>query len=76
MTILHHGQKVVLQKSRPAEHPYPRLKAPPPVSPPRGRAPLREGVGADANAPSEARPHRRASETKDETTKAKTSSST
>jgi alpha,alpha-trehalose phosphorylase len=58
LELLHYDDRVRLSSSAPEMRAVPTLIEPPPVSPPVGRAPLREGVGADAAGPGTAAPHR------------------
>lgn len=56
LTIEHHGERVTLLAGHPVELPWTPPPPLPPVSPPKGREPLRMGVGADAKPPSH-QPH-------------------
>jgi len=47
LRILHHGMPIVLEPGRPQVHSFPKSEQPPPVSPPAGREPCRQHVGAD-----------------------------
>jgi alpha,alpha-trehalose phosphorylase len=58
LELWHHGELIKLSAGAPETRAVPPFAAPPPVSPPVGRAPLGEGVGADADGPGTAAPHR------------------
>jgi alpha,alpha-trehalose phosphorylase len=57
LEFLHHEKPIRLAAGASESQPYPHLKKPPAVKPPVGRAPLREGVGADPSTPGLAAPH-------------------
>jgi alpha,alpha-trehalose phosphorylase len=49
LDLLHHGEPFTLAPASPQTRACPMLPEPPAVEPPPGRAPAREGVGADAS---------------------------
>jgi alpha,alpha-trehalose phosphorylase len=56
LEFLHHGKLIRLGPGASEYQPYPQFIKPPEVRPPSGRAPLREGVGAEPSAPGMATP--------------------
>jgi alpha,alpha-trehalose phosphorylase len=51
LELLHHGKTFSLLPGSSQTHSYPALAERPKVSPPVGRAPLREGIGAEPSSP-------------------------
>lgn len=51
LEVIHHGGRITVKTGEPCVVTYPVREAPPPISPPVGREPLRPGIGADAPSP-------------------------